>query len=270
VLDRPAIRYLGGKWKIADWVIRHLPPHGCYVEPFAGGASVLLRKQPSRVEVLNDVSGRVVNFFKVLRDQPEDLIRKLELTPMALDEYRTCRRQEGDPVERARRFFAESWQGLAGANGDGRCQGWRRTYDRDVARTIKGAVANLHQVAERLRGVAIDHLDWREVLARYDSPETLFYCDPPYLPATRKRVRPSDGYGANDLTPMEHVELLAALQGVQGAVVLSGYPSDMYDNTLAGWHRTQAEVPAMQRGRAVEVLWSNRPWPRQQQLALEQ
>lgn len=188
---------------------------------------------------------------------------------MALDEYRTCRRQEGDPVERARRFFAESWQGLAGANGDGRCQGWRRTYDRDVARTIKGAVASLHQVAERLRGVAIDNLDWREVLERYDSPETLFYCDPPYLPATRKRTRPSDGYGVNDLSADEHVELLAALQGVRGDVVLSGYPSDLYDSTLVGWARDETVATSLNRGGpAVEVLWSNRPWAGQQVLAL--
>jgi DNA adenine methylase len=249
---------------LADWIIQRLPAHHCYVEPFCGGASVLLRKPPSTVEVLNDVSGRVVNYFRVLREEPGELIRQLELTPMAAEEYHACRTPLGDPVEQARRFFVESWQALAGANGDGRCQGWRRTCDRDVARTLKGAVANLHQVAERLRGVAIDALDWREVLKRYDSPRTLYYVDPPYLPQTRGRTAPSDGYGANDLSEAEHVELLEALCGVEAAVVLSGYPSDLYDARLQGWARAEYRNPKkLRRGSStvssVEVLWSNRP-----------
>ena len=269
-VTRPALRYFGGKWLLADWIIARLPDHHCYVEPFCGGASVLLRKPPSTVEILNDVSGRVVNFFRVLREEPAELIRQLDLTPMALDEYRECRRnQAGDPVERARRFFVESWQALAGANGDGRCQGWRRTPDRDVARTLKGAVDNLHQVAERLRGVAIDNLDWREVLKRYDSPETLFYVDPPYLPSTRNRTCPSDGYGANDLAEDEHPELLDALAGVAGAVVLSGYHSDLYDAHLVGWAMAERTASAFQSSRRVEVLWSNRPWAGQMNLTVD-
>lgn len=269
---RPALRYFGGKWLMADWIISRLPGHHCYVEPFCGGASVLLRKPPSTVEVLNDVSGRVVNFFRVLREEPTELIHQLEITPMAADEYRECRTQKGDQVERARRFFVESWQGLAGSNGDGRSQGWRRTNDRDVARTLKGAVANLQQVSERLRGVAIDSLDWREVLQRYDSPRTLFYVDPPYLPTTRSRPSPSNGYGANDLTEAEHVELLEALCGVEAAVMLSGYPSELYDDYLQEWSTDEYLNPKKMRCgnsevSSVEVLWSNRPFCGQ--LALE-
>lgn len=191
----------------------------------------------------------------------------LRLTPMSLNEYRACRTQEGDEIERARRFFVESWQGLAGANGDGRCQGWRRTCDRDVARTLFGVVDNLHRVAERLRGVAIDNLDWREVLKRYDGPRTLFYLDPPYLPQTRNRSKPSDGYGANDLTAAEHPELLQALQTLQGAAVISGYPSELYEEHLGNWNKATTTTCGLQRSKSTEVLWSNRPWPGQQSLA---
>jgi DNA adenine methylase len=263
MISRPALRYFGGKWLLADWIIAHLPPHRCYVEPFCGAASVLLRKEPSQIEVMNDVSGRVVNFFRVLRERPDELIQLLELTPMALDEYRECRTQEGGAVERARRFFVESWQAYSGASGSERCQGWRRTCERDVARQFAASTKNLHHVAARLRQVAIDNLDWREVLKRYDRAETLFYVDPPYMLGTRGRTWPSAGYGKNDFTDKDHEELLGVLLRLKGAVVLSGYPTDLYDTTLRGWSRDMCRVTKKlkpTKDGAVEVLWCNRPW----------
>ena len=86
-ITRPALRYYGGKWAVADWVIRHFPHHDCYVEPYGGAGSVLLNKQPSPLEVLNDLDGETVNFFRVLREQPEALMRAIELTPFSREEY---------------------------------------------------------------------------------------------------------------------------------------------------------------------------------------
>ncbi|KKL77638.1 hypothetical protein LCGC14_2032870 [marine sediment metagenome] len=175
-IDRPALRYTGGKWRLAAWVIKHLPPHRCYVEPFMGGASVMLCKARSKVEVLNDKSDLVVTFFRVLRDRGSELKQVLELTPFALTEYRACDPFEPglDDLERARRFFARSWGGHTGISGSVRNRGWRRSADRDVAGDFTSAIAGLQALTERLRGVAIDRLDYTQVLERYDRPIPAF------------------------------------------------------------------------------------------------
>lgn len=184
-VTRPALRYFGDKWRLAPWIIQHLPAHRCYVEPFGGGASVLLRKLASPVEVYNDTAGAVVNFFRVLRDSPEDLIASLRLTPFAVEEYVACHDQDRPPVERARRFFVRSWGGHHGTNGSGRNRGWRRTPARDVVGQFASAAEALAETAARLHRVAIDSLDWSEVLGRYDSAQTTFYVDPPPVLARR-------------------------------------------------------------------------------------
>lgn len=111
---RPALRYFGGKWRLAPWIISHFPEHTCYVEPFAGGASVLLRKPESKVEVLNDLDGEVVNFWRVLREQTEAFIRAVELTPFSREEASLAYQVADDPLERARRLFIRSWQQRGG------------------------------------------------------------------------------------------------------------------------------------------------------------
>ena len=251
---RPALRYFGGKWRIAPWIISTFPSHHCYVEPFGGGASVLLRKERSRVEVYNDKAGAVVNFFRVLRDSHDDLVESLRLTPFALEEYAACRDQRGSPVERARRFFVRSWGGHHGTNGSGRNRGWRRTWERDVAGQFASAAEALFEVAARLRGVAVDALDWSEVLDRYDSYGTLFYVDPPYWRASRKSTSPSDGYGEHELGEEDHVRLLDHLRGLEGSVVLSGYDNALYGDALQSW-KTFRRRAKTSNGSASEVLW---------------
>ena len=257
---RPALRYFGGKWRLAPWVIGHLPPHRCYVEPFGGGASVLLRKDQVEVEVYNDLAGAVVNFFRVLRDRGEELVAKLQLTPFALDEYAASREPTDDPVEAARRFFVRSWGGHSGVEGCARRdRGWRRTPDRDVARQMARTVDEaLVTAARRLRGVAIDCKDYREVLEAYDTADTLFYVDPPYVQSSRARWNgPSDGYGAAyEMDDDGHRELLERLLRLRGRVVVSGYPSEMYDAALKGWaRRERTSALNASSGRATEVLW---------------
>lgn len=256
---RPALRYLGGKWRIAQWVASHFPEHRLYVEVFGGGASVLLRKRPSYVEVYNDAAGEVVNFFRVVRERVDELLEVLRLTPFAVDEYSDARHfPEGlGEVERARRFFVRSWQAQGGGVGDPRrSKGWRRTLVRPVAREFAAAAEGLSVVAQRLRDVQIDNLDWREVLSRYDSEETLFYLDPPYVHSSRSRYAgPSDGYGAHELSDEQHIEIIDLASRLKGAVVLSGYDSDIYQSAVpSSWTRYHKQTSRC-LGVGHEALW---------------
>ena len=129
VSTRPILRYHGGKWRLAPWILQHLPEHRVYIEPFAGAASVLLRKAPASLEVLSDLNGRLVNVFEVLRDpaRAAALIEGLRLTPYAEREYRVCRQPAEDPVEDARRLLVLGHQGHGStAATEGKRSGWRR------------------------------------------------------------------------------------------------------------------------------------------------
>lgn len=241
----PPLRWLGGKYVLAPWIIGHFPPHHTYVEPFGGAAHVLLAKPPSPVEVYADVDGRLVNFFRVLRD-PEKAARLqelLRLTPYAREEFRECsaRPDEGDEVERARRFFVSVRMSFAGIPGNS----WGYARRTNQARTTARVVDNLMKVAERFRHVQVDQGDFREVIPRWDSPETLFYCDPPYVPSTRR-----SGEYAHEMSLEDHRALVELLLRVTGMVVLSGYPNELYlPLERAGWKRVERTVIASAVGR---------------------
>jgi DNA adenine methylase len=252
-VTRPALRYFGGKWRLASWIIGRMPAHQCYVEPFGGGASVLLRKTRSRVEVLNDANGDVVQFFRVVRDRGQELAEQLALTPFALDEYSTSRDPAEDDLERARRYFVKSWGGHSSIAGD-RARGWRRTPDRCVAMDFATAAEQLVNVCRRLQGVAIDNIDWREVLDRYDRPDTLFYLDPPYWRKARLNHAPSNGYGDYEITEEDHAELCELAGACGGAAMISGYDNPVYADALAGWYRHERPVREGSE-RSAEMLW---------------
>lgn len=257
-IARPALRWYGSKWRIAPWIIGHFPPHDAYVEPYGGSASVLLRKPPAKIETWNDLEGRAVNFFRVLRRQPQDLIRLIELTPYAREEYEQARQQDADPLEDARRFFTLSWQGRTGSTGGQNLAGWR--YEQDPDNRTGGPVAHefsrtghLHAIAERLRLVQIEHAPAATVMARFDDPKVLHYVDPPYVPATRsERV-----VYAHELDDAGHRVLAQVLHDLSGMVVLSGYPSALYDELYPEWHRVERITIADSAKVVTEVLWFN-------------
>jgi DNA adenine methylase len=263
-LTRPALRYLGGKWKLAPWIVSHLPAHRIYVEPFGGAASVLLRKPRSMAEVYNDLDDDVVNLFAVLRDgaQAAELSRLLDLTPYARSELMAAYDTAADPVERARRLIVRSFMGFGScAYRLDRTTGWRtglRLDSASAARDWAGYPEAIPELHARLKGVSVEHRPARDVLAAYDAPGTLFYVDPPYVHATRspKRTRPapSNGY-AHELSDAEHAELLAQLQRMEGMVVLSGYAHPLYDRALSGWRRVEREALADGARPRREVLW---------------
>jgi DNA adenine methylase len=255
---RPALRYYGGKWRIAPWIIKHFPEHTCYVEPYSGSASVLLRKPPSPFEVLNDRDEDVITFFRMLRERPEDLLRLLEFTPWARAELYACYLPTDDPLERARRYYVRSMQGWFGGTRK-EWQGWRFQKQQVGGRsTIAswGSFEHIRDAALRLRDAQIDCDDALAVIPRFDTPQTLFYVDPPHPRTTRSARWGNDGYRF-EMTDHDHRALAELLAGVQGMVVVSSYPSPLYEELYAGWARV--ERTAMTGGKvktfAREVLW---------------
>jgi DNA adenine methylase len=240
VMERPVLRYHGGKWRIAEWIISHFPDHYVYVEPYGGAASVLMRKPRSRHEVYGEINGDIVNVFRVLRDKrsAERLREALILTPFAREEYDMSYEtgEDDDDVERARKTIMRSLMGH-GAKGlsNGRKSGWRskRAYSTSLASDWASYPEQIRFFVERLRGVAIENRPALEVLKRYDTAETLHYVDPPYLLETRT-ANARDIY-RYEMSDEDHAALSETLKSLKGMVVLSGYDSPLYRSLYADW-----------------------------------
>lgn len=262
---RPVLRWHGGKWLLAPWIIEHLPPHRLYVEPFGGAASVLLRKPRAYAEIYNDLNGEVVTLFRVLRDPERSarLIELLRLTPFARQELEGAYATTPDPVETARRLVVRSYQGFGSAGVNGATTGFRSNSNRSGTVPPHDWVnypETLGVTIQRLRGVGIEHLDAITLMQRNDDADTLFYVDPPYLPETRSKKRGPQGMYhsyVHDMGEADHVALLAQLVKLTGMVVLSGYPSRLYDDALAGWERIEREALGDGARPRLEVLWLN-------------
>jgi DNA adenine methylase len=255
-LRRPAVRYHGGKWKLAPWIIGHFPPHRVYVEPFGGGASVLLRKPRCYAEVYNDLDGEIVNLFRVLRDQGPALVNAIYLTPFSRVEFQDSYQPSDDPVEQARRTVIRSFMGFGSAGACGANTGFRSNSNRSgtaPAHDWANYPSELPAIIERLRGVVIENRNAAQVMATHDGGETLHYVDPPYLPETRDR---GNDY-KHEMSELEHLEMLDALKALRGAVVLSGYESAIYDAALDGWTKVTRSAHADGAQDRVEVLWLN-------------
>lgn len=262
-VKRPALRYHGGKFRLAPWVISFFPSHHRYVEPFGGAAGVLLRKVPAYAEVYNDLDGDICNFFAVLRDQRmrERLIDACELTPYARDEWELAYEPTDDQVERARRTAIRAAMGFGSAGATKGTGGFRI----DTRRAFGTAMRNWHAypeclaaIGQRFAAVLIENRPAIGVMQQHDAVDTLHFVDPPYLPETRQPG--GNRYYRHEMTADQHVELLDALKALQGYVVLSGYPSALYASELRGWtqHTTQARIAA-NRGTDMrtEVAWLN-------------
>jgi DNA adenine methylase len=255
-VTRSVLRYFGGKWAIAPWIIQHMPPHKVYVEPFGGGGSVLLRKPRAKCEVYNDLDEEIVSVFRVIQDpvQCQRLIRALKRTPYSRAEYRRAFMPSKDPVIRAQRAIIRSFMSIhhsalfmsdkANAFASTVSSGYRSwvTYPRHLA-----------EACRRLRGVIIEQRDAMQVIDAQDSPDTLFFVDPPYLASTRNM---SARYH-HEMDDAAHTRLLERLRTIQGTAMVAGYPSDLYDRILTGWTRLEKEHYARAMGvrKSMEVLW---------------
>jgi len=260
---RPPIVYFGGKMLLAERIVATFPAHGHYVEPFAGSLAVLLAKKPSDHETVNDLDGDLMTFWRVLRDHPADLERACALTPHSRTEHAASYQSNDAPtdLERARRVWVQLAQGRAGMR---RKTGWRHYIDpagssASMPGYLAGYVARIAPAAERLRGVSLESRPALDIITKYgQQPGVLLYVDPPYLGSTRS----SGSYMVEMSTAEEHCALAEALRAAKASVVLSGYPSPLYDDLYAGWDRLEFEASTGQGGtweNRREVLWSNRP-----------
>lgn len=262
-IRRPALIYLGGKWKLAPWLLPMFPEHHSYVEPFGGGASVLLRKPRCNVEVYNDLNGDLVHLFRTLRHHTlgPQLVEAVRLTPFSREEFIDAYQPDTDPVERARRLIVRSFMG----HGSNSCvsphlNGFRSKQGERVtpARSWAAYPENLALICQRLQGVTLEHRDAFKVIEYYDAPDTLFYVDPPYVESTRSyKLTRAKTYYPHELTDVQHAELGDLLNRVRGMVVVSGYRCELYDRLFAGWTRKTRRHLAHGSIPTRECVWLN-------------
>ncbi len=263
---RPLLRWHGGKWLLAPWIIDHFPSHRVYVEPYGGAASVLMRKQRSYAEVYNDLDDGVVNLMALLRNgHGENLANKLRMTPFARAEFEMAYMPTDDVFESARRLIVRSFMGFGSDSHNPNVRTGFRAASNRSGTTPAHDWANypdaLLRIAERMSGVVVERRPAMEIMAQHDGPETLHYVDPPYLPETRstKSRKSGERYHAyqHEMNVEDHRAMLTGLRALTGMVVLSGYPSALYDDALTGWRRVERRALADGARERTEVLWLN-------------
>ena len=249
------LNYPGAKWGMAKEIVALMPSHRSYLEPFFGSGAVLFNKPKSAIETVNDIDGDIVNFFRVLREQPEKLAMFIGLTPYSRDVFNDAYENRGaSDFEMAYKFAIRSKMGfgfktytktgfkvdVAGREGSYAVNNWNRMP------------ADLLEASARLKDVQIENRPALELIRKYNYDNVLIYADPPYLLETRggKQYR-------NEMTEQDHLDLLEALKQHKGSVILSGYPSEMYDRELARWSRITRKSYNQNADQRTEVLWCN-------------
>lgn len=256
---RPVMRYHGGKFLLARWIVSHFPAHRVYTEAYGGAASVLLHKARTYAEVYNDLDGEVCNVFRVLRDpsQSRELKRVLEYTPFARLEFEEAYQAAADPIEQARRTIARSFMGFGSTSAMGRATGFRNNANRSgttPSHDWVNYVDALDFFVERLRGVVIENRPALKVVTQFDKSETLHYIDPPYVQSSRAGTA---DYYRFEMSDDEHRAMATTLRGAEGMIVLSGYHNILYDELFADWFQVEREARADGQRLRTEVLWLN-------------
>lgn len=277
---RPPFAYYGGKVGLARVIVPMLPKHRVYIEPFFGSGAVFFAKRPCVHEIVNDLAGNVATFFRVLRERPDELAQVCLLTPYARAEFVAAVDAEDlDDLERARRFWVRVNQSFAKTAG--RATGWSVTVARtqSTAATTMSRIARFHACAERLATTCIEQCDAADLIDRMAiSEDTVVYADPPYLASTRngRTYGRAEDYEHDMGDEAAHRRLAEALHATPATVVLSGYPSPLYEDLYADWPRL--EVPmrvhssnavSVDRAQRTEVLWTNRPLALPSQMEFE-
>lgn len=243
---KPLVPWYGGKARMAGIIADKLPPHRIYVEPFGGAAGVLMAKQPSELEIYNDLHSGIVNLFRVVRDELtcNRLLDLLEFTPYSREEWDYCNKNwelETDPVERARMLYVVLAQSFVARTKGGAWACDSATTIRKKHNSFFNSFKNIKEVCSRINQVTIENKPGMEILRRFESPDTCFYLDPPYYPETWKT-----GKYKHEMSVEQHDELLNFLLNSISKIILSGYPSEFYTATLesAGWVREDYEAVA--------------------------
>lgn len=253
------LNWPGSKWSLVEKIIEMLPGHNIYLEPFFGSGAVFFNKDKCNTEIINDLDGQVVNLFKVIRNNPEELATSLRFTPYSREEYMNSAIQDGDSeVERARKFIVRTNMARAGLQ---RYKtGWRHAGP-SLGATRKQRVVGkwnrlpdlVFEYAERLKDAEIENQDAIELIKKYNREDCLLYVDPPYLLATRKQRM----YNVEMEYEEQHEKLLDVLIKHRGPVILSGYDSELYGSKLDGWNKFEFKAQAEQGQIRTEVIWIN-------------
>ncbi|ACK69559.1 D12 class N6 adenine-specific DNA methyltransferase [Gloeothece citriformis PCC 7424] len=259
-----AFGWYGGKYSHLDWLLPLLPKTTHYCEPFGGSAAVLINREPSPVETYNDIDGELVNFFRVLREQKNELIRAIAFTPFSRGEFELALSKptpDLSDLELARRFFIRARQvrtGLAQTASSGRWAHCLLTSRAGMAGAVSrwlGSIDDLSKIVQRLLRVQIENCSAIEVIQRYDSEETLFYCDPPY-PHDSRGDKNAYGY---EMANEEHQKLAHILHNIKGKVAISGYDCELMEELYGDWRRIPAPSKSCHSVKQLrtEILWVN-------------
>ena len=266
MVTRPILRYHGGKWRIGKWIIAQMPSHHIYVEPFGGAASILLQKDRLAAEIYNDLDGTVSEVFRVLQDPvlAANLKRRLYFTLFSRSEFERCYEPATDLVDAVAKTIVLSFFGFGSDSITRSCRTGFRAKMSD-ARALpsqhwRAWFADIDSFIDRLRGVVIEQADALKLFSRYDTPGTLFYCDPPYVLSTRSslagRAKKMHGY-RYEMTDIQHEALAEQLHGLRGMVMLSGYRSCLYETLYADWLCVTTSTLADGARKRTECLWFN-------------
>lgn len=249
------LNYPGAKWGMAKEIVGLMPPHRSYLEPFFGSGAVLFNKPPSAIETVNDIDGDIVNFFRVLRARPDDLAEAISMTPYARDVFEDAHSNRGtDDFDRAYRFAIRSKMGHG-------FKTYQKTgfkvdvYARERSYCVgcwNRLPTDLLEAAQRLKEVQVENQNALDIIRKFNHDNVLIYADPPYLMSTRggKQYR-------YEMTEQDHIDLLDALKQHSGPVILSGYPSEIYDRELRGWSVIRRKSYNQNSNQRTEVLWCN-------------
>ncbi len=258
-VNRSLLCYYGGKWRLAPWIIANLPPHRVYIEPFGGGAGVLLRKPRSEIEIYNDLDQEIVNVFRQVRCRGPELRALLDATPYARAEYEESFVCADNPLEQARRTIVRSLMGFGSNSINRAIQSGFKVDSSPRSSRSERTWANyglaMPALIERLRGVVIENSDALEVMRRHDREDALHYVDPPYVLVTRSsKTNGEHGYRF-EYTETDHERLAEMLHTLRGAVVVSGYRCPLYERLYGGWRQIQTRARADGARARTEVLW---------------
>lgn len=259
--------WIGGKATHIEWILSLLPKSLHYCEPFGGSAAILLNKEPSQIETYNDIDSEIVNFFKVLRDHKNEFMESLTSTPYSSEEFvkTLVIDPDLDKIERARRFFIRARcirSGISSLSNTGNCSVSKNTTCEYISNCISrwfNSTEYLPEIVQRLLRVQIENRDAVELIKYYDSKNTLFYCDPPYIYDPRN----SDNLYRYEITDDQHRELAEVLNSVKGQVAISGYECDLMNELYPEkrWHKTRSVPKKITSSKKfvlrTEVVWTN-------------
>lgn len=253
------LKYPGSKWNIAEKLVSMIPPHHSYVEPYFGSGAVLFSKPLSDIETVNDLDSDVTNLFSCIQQDSERLARLVMTTPYSREVYD----QQFSPVfsgyasryQQAAGFLIKCWQGH-GFRTNGYKVGWKNDVQgREKAYALWNwyrLPEKIMETAERLRKVQVENRPALEVIKRFNYPGVFMYIDPPYLLETRRGKQYK-----HEMTDIDHEELLEVILQSRAKIMISGYESDRYNESLKNWKKEYFRSCAEHNGARTEIVWMN-------------